>query len=81
MTQANPDRLDRIEATLETVVLAIRQLSERQNEFAERQEQTQRTVDAIASQQAINADQIAQNTAGLVQLRNIVADLIRSQQR
>ncbi|MGG6266220.1 hypothetical protein ACQ4M3_05195 [Leptolyngbya sp. AN03gr2] len=86
MTQANPDRIDRIEAQLETVVLAIRELSNRQERTQTQLDQLQGTVNDIARRQeatdrqiAASSEQIASQAAGLVQLQNILADYIRSQ--
>ena len=88
MTQTNPDRLDRIEATLETTVLAIAQLANRQNQTQEQLDQLQRTVEANSHQIAANTEQIALNTeqitemrAGFVRLQNVLADYIASQGR
>lgn len=95
MTQASdPTRLDRLEALADTTLLAIRELSHRHNELSDRQDRTQSQLDelrqqaadsarrqeAIDRQIAANSEQIALNTAGLVELRNIVADFIRAQQ-
>ncbi|MCY7278429.1 MAG: hypothetical protein LH702_33010, partial [Phormidesmis sp. CAN_BIN44] len=89
MTQTSePTRIDRLEALAETTLLAVRELSNRQNDFQQQQEtsqnqmqQLQQRFEDVANQQSANAEQIAANTAGLTELRNIVADFIRSQQR
>ena len=86
MTQANPDRLDRIEATLETVVLAIRELSNKQDRTQSQLDQLQETVqensrqiEANSHQIALNSEQISEMRAGIVELRNLVADVVRNQ--
>ena len=70
-------------------------LSDRQNDLSDRRqtwqaqmEQLQQRFADIANQQSANAhqiaahnEQIALNTAGLVELRNLFADFLRSQQR
>ena len=89
MTQTSePTRIDRLEALAETTLLAVRELSNRQNDFQQQQEtsqnqmqQLQQRFEDVANQQSANAEQIAANTAGLTELRNIVADFIRSQHR
>jgi FtsZ-binding cell division protein ZapB len=89
MTQTSePTRIDRLEALAETTLLAVRELSNRQNDFQQQQEtsqnqmqQLQQRFEDVANQQSANAEQIAANTAGVTELRNIVADFIRSQQR
>ncbi|MBE9009223.1 hypothetical protein IQ250_03270 [Pseudanabaenaceae cyanobacterium LEGE 13415] len=87
MTQSSEiSRIDALEALGQTTLLAIRELSSRQERLQQQQERTQeqldqlqQTVNAVSHQQAANAEQIAANTAGLVELRNIVADFIRAQ--
>jgi hypothetical protein len=86
MTRTNESRLDRLEALAETTLLAIRELSHRQEATQQQFEQIRDQFDdirqqnqAINAQQALNAQQIAENTAGLVELRNLIADFIRNQ--
>lgn len=95
MSNSEPSRLDRLEALAETTLLAVRELSHRQDrtqeqsdEFRQRMDQFQQRMDDvgrrfedISRQQALNAEQIAANTAGLVELRNLIADFIRTQNR
>ena len=90
-----PNRIDRLEALAETTLLAIRELSNQQTDLSDRQadlsdrqqtwqgqmEQLQQRFADIANQQSANAEQIAANTAGLTELRNLFADFLRSQQR
>ncbi|MCY7320549.1 MAG: hypothetical protein LH660_01800 [Phormidesmis sp. CAN_BIN36] len=87
-----PNRIDRLEALAETTLLAIRELSNRQSDLSDRQndlsetwqeqmEQLRQRFADIANQQSANAEQIAANTAGLTELRNLFADFLRSQQR
>ncbi|MBW4528524.1 MAG: hypothetical protein KME18_25710 [Phormidium tanganyikae FI6-MK23] len=82
MTQASdPNRLDRLEALLETTVLAIRELSKRQDRTQSQLDQVADRQEANDRQIALNSEQIASNTAGLIELRNLIADFVRNQSR
>lgn len=76
-----PSRIDRLEALAETTLLAIRELSNRQETTQNHLDQLSRRFEVVANQQSANAEQIAANTAGMVELRNLFADFLRSQQR
>ena len=82
MTQTiEPSRIDRLEALAETTLLAIRELSNRQETTQNHLDQLDHRFEVVADQQSANAEQIAANTAGMVELRNLFADFLRSQQR
>jgi response regulator of citrate/malate metabolism len=82
VTQASdPNRLDRLEALLETTVLAIRELSKRQDRTQSQLDQVADRQEANDRQIALNSEQIASNTAGLIELRNLIADFVRNQSR
>jgi predicted nucleic acid-binding Zn-ribbon protein len=95
MSNSEPSRLDRLEALAETTLLAIRELSHRQDRtqqqidgfqqqidgFQQQMEDLRRRLEDLSRQQALNAEQIAANTDGLVVLRNLIADFICTQNR
>lgn len=86
----NPEtRLDRLEALAETTLLAIRELSNRQErtqqqlelfqgESRQQMAELRQQFTDVAHQQAINAEQIAEMRSGIVELRNVVADMLRT---
>lgn len=93
MTTDSSSRLDRLEALAETVLLAIHELSNRQNRTQDQLDQLSVGLDQVkdrlnqvadqqaanAEQIAVNTEQIAANTAGLVELRHLMADFVRTQ--
>ncbi|MEB3212448.1 MAG: hypothetical protein VKL39_13905 [Leptolyngbyaceae bacterium] len=81
-----PTRMDRLEALAQTILLSIDQLRQRQEDSRQRQEDLREEWQASlqASREEFdrrlnaNAEQIAANTAGLVELRGLLADYLRS---
>jgi uncharacterized protein (UPF0305 family) len=78
----NTSRIEHLEAFAQTILLAIDQLRQRQENFQQdlqsSREEFDRRLNANAEQIAANAEQIAANTTGLVELRGILADYLRS---
>ncbi|NJN58428.1 MAG: hypothetical protein HC879_13480 [Leptolyngbyaceae cyanobacterium SL_5_9] len=70
-----PTRIDQLEALAQTILLAIDQLRQRQETF---QQDLQASRAEFDQRLNANAEQIAANTAGLVELRSILADYLRS---
>lgn len=92
MTAADPSRLDRLEALAETILLSIQSLSQKQDRTQEHLDRTQAQIDRFAAQtdrkfeaieeeRKVLAEQTALNAAGMVELRNLIADFIRVQTR
>ncbi|MGF1535023.1 MAG: hypothetical protein ACFB4J_00875 [Elainellaceae cyanobacterium] len=79
-------RIEQLEAFAQTILLAIDQLRQRQEaSFREFQasrdafeQQFEQQTAATDRKIAANAEQIAANTAGLIELRGILADYLRS---
>lgn len=79
-------RIDQLEALVQTILLAIDQLRQRQEashqtfqqELQASRAEFDQLISANAEQIAANAEQIAANTPGLVELRSILADYLRS---
>jgi chromosome segregation ATPase len=93
MTQDSLSRIDQLEALAQTILLSIQALAQRDAALAQRQETTQDQLDQLkarfddvaqqqnanAAQIAANSEQIALNAAGMVELRNLIADMVRGQ--
>jgi chromosome segregation ATPase len=88
-----PTRIEQLEALAQTILLSIDQLRLRQEEFREdlqasqetweakfqaSREEFDRRLNANAEQIAANAEQIAANTAGMSELRGLLADYWQS---
>jgi GAF domain-containing protein len=71
----NTSRIEHLEAFAQTILLAIDQLRQRQENF---QQDLQSSREEFDRRLNANAEQIAANTAGLVELRGILADYLRS---
>jgi Zn-dependent peptidase ImmA (M78 family) len=71
----NTSRIEHLEAFAQTILLAIDQLRQRQENF---QQDLQSSREEFDRRLNASAEQIAANTAGLVELRGILADYLRS---
>jgi GAF domain-containing protein len=84
-----PTRIEQLEALAQTILLSIDQLRLRQEEFREDLQASQEAWEAKfqASREEFdrrlnaNAEQIAANTAGMIELRGLLADYLRSRTR
>jgi predicted nucleic acid-binding Zn-ribbon protein len=70
-----PTRIEQLEALAQTILLSIDQLRLRQEEFREDLQASREEFDRRLN---ANAEQIAANTAGMIELRGLLADYLRS---
>jgi hypothetical protein len=78
MSNENGNRLDRIEAImLDLATASVRHdnaISRHDTEFS----RIQQTLNQVAQQQALNTQDIRELRAGILDLRNLIADYIQS---